>query len=179
MSQRNPELILYHGKITTLDKQKPEVSAVALSDGVVKAIGNDAEILQLAGKIFHSEYNLESIETKLFQIWIKPRTTHLKPSWKTHQFPKSQTDDFLSLLVSGDGAAPLTINQDARIFAGNLGQNKSVSHHLKSNAYLVVTKGQLLVNDIKLNQGDGAEITDANAVTLHALAESNLLLIEV
>ncbi len=50
MSKGYPELILYHGKVTTLDKQKSEVSAIALSDGVVTAIGNDAEILKLAGQ---------------------------------------------------------------------------------------------------------------------------------
>ncbi|WP_182351654.1 amidohydrolase [Legionella sp. PC1000] len=50
MSKGHPELILYHGKVTTLDKQKSEVSAIALSDGVVTAIGNDAEILKLAGQ---------------------------------------------------------------------------------------------------------------------------------
>jgi predicted amidohydrolase YtcJ len=49
MSKGQPEIILYHGKITTLDKQKPEVSAIALSKGVVTAIGNDAEVLQLSG----------------------------------------------------------------------------------------------------------------------------------
>ena len=30
MTQQQPDIILYHGKITTLDKQKPEVSAIAL-----------------------------------------------------------------------------------------------------------------------------------------------------
>jgi predicted amidohydrolase YtcJ len=45
----HPELILYNGKITTLDKQKPEVSAIALSEGSVIAIGQDAEVMQLAG----------------------------------------------------------------------------------------------------------------------------------
>lgn len=49
MSKGHPELVLYHGKITTLDKQKPEVSAIALSAGVVTAIGSDAEILNLSG----------------------------------------------------------------------------------------------------------------------------------
>ena len=44
----HPELILYHGKITTLDGNKPEISAVAISAGKVAAIGNDAEILALA-----------------------------------------------------------------------------------------------------------------------------------
>lgn len=168
---RDMEIITYvtQGAITHKDSQGNEGRTEA---------GN-VQVMTAGTGIAHSEYNLESIETKLFQIWIKPRATNLKPNWKTHQFPNSQTGDSLSLLVSGDGNAPLTINQDARIFAGNLGKNKSISHHLQSNAYLVVTKGQWLVNNIELNQGDGAEITDTDVVTLHASIESTLLLIEV
>lgn len=49
MSSGHPEFILYHGKITTLDTQKPEVSAIAISAGIITAIGNDAEVLRYAG----------------------------------------------------------------------------------------------------------------------------------
>ncbi|WP_341316302.1 amidohydrolase [Paraburkholderia sp. IMGN_8] len=43
------ELILHHGRCTTLDRSKPEASAVAIRDGVFTAVGNDADILPLAG----------------------------------------------------------------------------------------------------------------------------------
>ena len=44
-----PGLILHRGKITTLDPGKPEVSALAISDGKILAAGSDDEILALAG----------------------------------------------------------------------------------------------------------------------------------
>ncbi len=43
-----PQLILYNGKVTTLALRQPEVSAIAVSDGVVSAIGTDNEVLSLA-----------------------------------------------------------------------------------------------------------------------------------
>lgn len=43
-----PELILHHGKITTLQKNKPEVSALAVTAGKITAIGSDDEVLPLA-----------------------------------------------------------------------------------------------------------------------------------
>jgi len=43
-----PQLILYNGQITTLAADKPEVSAIAVTDGIVSAIGADNEILALA-----------------------------------------------------------------------------------------------------------------------------------
>jgi predicted amidohydrolase YtcJ len=45
-----PGLILHRGKIATLDPDKPEVSALAISDGKITAIGSDDEILALAGQ---------------------------------------------------------------------------------------------------------------------------------
>ena len=48
-----PDLILFHGKITTLDRGKPEVHALAIADGKVSAIGSDEEINSLPQR--HSE----------------------------------------------------------------------------------------------------------------------------
>ncbi|SOC22638.1 amidohydrolase [Stappia indica] len=44
-----PDLVLYNGRITTLDRTRPEVSAVAIRDGAFTAVGEDAAILALAG----------------------------------------------------------------------------------------------------------------------------------
>lgn len=43
-----PDLILYNGKITTLDDGLPEVSAVSIKDGKILAMGADADILKNA-----------------------------------------------------------------------------------------------------------------------------------
>ncbi len=44
-----PDLILHHGRFTTLDRGNPQASAVAIRNGVFAAVGSDAEILPLAG----------------------------------------------------------------------------------------------------------------------------------
>lgn len=44
------DLILYNGKITTLDSSKPEVSAIGITNGTVSAIGTDEEVKKLADK---------------------------------------------------------------------------------------------------------------------------------
>ncbi|UVF22745.1 amidohydrolase (plasmid) [Microvirga terrae] len=43
------DLILFSGKITTLDRQKPEASAAAIRDGRFLAVGSEQEIMTLAG----------------------------------------------------------------------------------------------------------------------------------
>lgn len=42
------ELILHHGRITTQVRNKPDVAAIAISNGRIQAIGSDDEILRLA-----------------------------------------------------------------------------------------------------------------------------------
>ncbi len=48
-SEAAPDLILHRGLITTLDGSKPSASAVAITDGVFTAVGDDQEVLPLAG----------------------------------------------------------------------------------------------------------------------------------
>jgi len=50
MADSHPDLILFNGKISTLDVQKPEVSAIGIKDGIVSVIGSDQEVNKLADK---------------------------------------------------------------------------------------------------------------------------------
>lgn len=44
------DLILYNGKITTLDPQNPDATAIWLKNGLVEKVGSDEDILKSAGK---------------------------------------------------------------------------------------------------------------------------------
>jgi len=48
MTISSPDTVLFNGKITTLDKAQPEVSAIAIAGGKVVALGADAQIRTLA-----------------------------------------------------------------------------------------------------------------------------------
>ncbi len=43
-----PDTILHNGKITTLDRDASDVQAIAVKDGLVAAIGSDADVVRLA-----------------------------------------------------------------------------------------------------------------------------------
>ena len=85
----------------------------------------------------------------------------------------------LQLLVSGDGSAPLHINQDARIYAGRINKGDALQHAIAGKAYLLVAEGNLLVNDLDAHKGDGVAINDEGNVTLKAETEAEVLVIEV
>jgi predicted amidohydrolase YtcJ len=48
-SDADPDLILHRGRITTLDRSKPTASAVAIKQGVFAVVGEDRDVLPLAG----------------------------------------------------------------------------------------------------------------------------------
>jgi predicted amidohydrolase YtcJ len=45
-----PELLLYNGRFATLDPDKPHAGAVAIANGQLVAVGDDASVLALAGR---------------------------------------------------------------------------------------------------------------------------------
>jgi predicted amidohydrolase YtcJ len=45
----SPDLILFNGRITTLDRQKPEAEAAAIRDGLFVSVGDDRDVMALAG----------------------------------------------------------------------------------------------------------------------------------
>nr|WP_245545275.1 amidohydrolase [Parvibaculum lavamentivorans] len=47
--QQMVDVILKNGRITTLDRKKPEAQAIAVKDGLVMATGRDEEVMRLAG----------------------------------------------------------------------------------------------------------------------------------
>src|SRR5580692_2773043 len=49
MSKQDPDLILHHGLLTTLDRSNPAATAVAIKDGLFTAVGDDREVMPLAG----------------------------------------------------------------------------------------------------------------------------------
>ena len=144
-----------------------------------RTTAGNVQVMSAGTGIFHSEYNLEDEETNIYQIWIKPTENGLSPNWDAAEFPKMPVTNSLQLLVSGDGSAPLHINQDARIYAGRINKGDALQHAIAGKAYLLVAEGNLLVNDLDAHKGDGVAINDEGSVTLKAETEAEVLVIEV
>ena len=129
--------------------------------------------------VTHSEFNLESEDTNIFQIWIEPDQQEVKPRWDSCTFPKEPTEDSLKLLVSGDGEAPLSIHQDAYIYAGNLIKGTVLTHPIKHQVYVLVSEGSLELEGHLLKKGDGLEVTELSLVNMKALTDARVLVIDV
>lgn len=168
----NMEIITYvrEGAITHKDSRGNE--------GKTKA--GDVQVMSAGTGIQHSEHNRESEATSLYQIWIEPNRQNVEPRWGAHQFPNQEpVESKLSLLVSGDGTAPLSIYADAKIYAGRLVKGQVIEQRIDHNGYLLVSNGEVIVGGHSLSKGDAAEITDQKGVQINAAVDSEVLLIDV
>tara|TARA_B100000700_G_scaffold189999_1_gene209412 strand:- start:494 stop:1198 length:705 start_codon:yes stop_codon:yes gene_type:complete len=137
------------------------------------------QVMSAGTGIFHSEYNLEDEETSLYQIWIKPARNGVSPRWETAEFPKTPVADKLHLVVSGDGHAPLQIEQHARIFLGYLNKDIKIKHSIEGKAYLLISEGNIKVDDLLVHKGDGVAISHEKSVNITAVSDAEVLVIEV
>ncbi len=168
---RNMEIITYvrEGAITHRDSH----------GNVGRTAAGDVQVMSAGTGVYHSELNLESEDTNIFQIWIEPNQLEVKPQWDSFEFPKVPTADALMLLVSGDGDAPLSIHQDAFIYAGHLIEGTELSHPIKHQAYVLVSEGLLELEGHLLNKGDGLEVAELSSINMKALQDTKVLVIDV
>jgi quercetin 2,3-dioxygenase len=143
----------------------------------------DVQVMSAGTGVFHSEVNAESVDTTLFQIWIRPDKRDVQPRWDAQQFPKEPVRDALKLLVSGRaedaGKGALFIHQDAAIYAGRLSAGTQLTQQVKHQAYVVMSSGSATVNDVLMRKGDGAELVGEKTITIHAQDDTEILVIDV
>ncbi len=143
----------------------------------------DVQVMSAGTGIFHSEFNLESEETNLYQIWIYPRENGVTPVWGKREFPQTPVKTSLPLLVSGHEhdkeTDALYIHQDAAIYGGCMDVGVEVKHPIHSQAYLLVSEGRVEVDGEIISKGDGAEITDVDTMTIKAIEACEVIVIDV
>lgn len=146
-----------------------------------KTSAGDIQVMSAGSGIRHSEWNAEAMDTRLYQIWIHPRTKNATPRWEARQFPK--TEGALHLLASGhagDGEkGALWIDADATLWGGVLQAGQEWTQKLSGAAYLLVSTGEVVVEGAHLHQGDGVAITDTALLAITAVASSELVLIDL
>jgi hypothetical protein len=142
----------------------------------------DVQVMSAGTGIRHSEYNLESEATRIFQIWIIPNARGGKPSWGAKPFPKGdRSGKFVTLAsgIEGDSDA-LPIRTDARVLGANLKAGETAEYTLggRRHAYLVPAKGKVEVNGVKLDARDGAAITEVETIRVTAVEDAEVVMVD-
>lgn len=142
----------------------------------------DVQVMSAGSGIRHSEYNLEPGKTKIFQIWIVPTTQGGAPTWGSKPFPKADRSGKFVTIASGFAADndALPIRAEARVLATTLKAGESAEYEPAKarHLYLVPAVGSVEVNGVFANARDGVAITDEAKLTITALEDSEVVLVD-
>ena len=142
----------------------------------------DVQVMSAGTGIAHSEYNLEDVTTRIFQIWIMPTRSGERPGWGSKPFPKGDRSGHFVTLASGysDDGDALPIRTDARVLGATLKAGETATYPLGKDrrAYLVPASGAVEVDGVRVNARDGAAIADLDALTVTALEDSEIVMVD-
>ncbi len=141
----------------------------------------DVQVMNAGSGIQHAEYNLESDETTLFQIWVLPDAQGGSPSWGQRAFPKSDRAGQWVTLASGqrEGDA-LPIRADARVLGATVtaGERLTLDVDPERHIYLVPATGAIRVNGVAAHARDGIAITGESQLEIEATEDAELVLVD-
>lgn len=142
----------------------------------------DVQVMSAGSGIQHSEYNLEDVTTRIFQIWIQPSQRGGQPSWGAKPFPKDdRAGQFVTLAsgIAGDEDA-LPIRAEARVVGATLRAGETAEYPLGTGrfAYLVPATGAVEIDGERVNARDGAAIRDQDVIRVTALEDSEVVLVD-
>jgi redox-sensitive bicupin YhaK (pirin superfamily) len=133
--------------------------------------------------VLHSEFNPSKDETlHLLQIWIFPEKEGIAPSYEQKRFDESEKRNKLRLVASPTGAeGSVTINQDARIYATLLDDEKEITYRIATgrHVWIHVARGSAELNGHALSAGDGAAFSEETALTLKSKKNAEILVFDL
>lgn len=131
----------------------------------------------------HSEFNHSKSEPVHFlQIRVLPEISGLMPEYEQKYFPDEEKRGALRLIASSDGGkGSLTIHQDANLYAALLESGEEVVYTITPGrqVWLQVACVKLLVNGYKLEEGDGASVSDEDRLLIAGLEKAEVLLFDL
>ncbi len=144
----------------------------------------DVQVMSAGTGVRHSEYNLESEPTTLFQIWIEPKRLGGSPSWGAKPFPKDDRSGRFVTLASGfdddvaTGALP--IRADARLLAATVKAGEVIAYELGEgrHAYLVPATGAIEIDGERIEARDGVALLGPMTIAISAIEEAEIVLVD-
>jgi redox-sensitive bicupin YhaK (pirin superfamily) len=132
--------------------------------------------------IRHAEYNLEQTAARIFQLWITPISPGGSPAWGVQPCPVADDSGCIVAMASGleSDRDALPLRARARVLNAKLkiGQTVKYPLHASRRAYLVPSTGSVNVNGIRIHARDGAAIKDVDVITITALDDADVVLVD-
>jgi len=142
----------------------------------------DVQVMSAGSGVRHAEYNVEPVETTLFQIWIEPTTSGGQPSWGAKKFPKGERSGQWDVLASGfaEDNEALPIRAKARVMGASLRAGETLTHSVAPgrHAYLVPATGSLTIDGETVDTRDGVALAGGRTVEIVATNDAEIVLVD-
>ncbi len=145
----------------------------------------DVQIMSAGTGIAHSEKNVSHKEpVKFLQIWVIPNKQNAAPRYDQKTFSQEEKENKLATVVSPVGTSDggVQIHQDAWFSLGKLDKGTSLNYEIKkagNGVFAFVLEGDVSINEIELNKRDGLGISEETSLSIKAISDSELLLMEI
>jgi redox-sensitive bicupin YhaK (pirin superfamily) len=144
----------------------------------------DVQVMSAGTGIQHSEFNPNpDLQTKLFQIWLFPKTQNVTPRYQQIVLDKSlEKNAFAQILSPNETDEGVWIHQDAWFYMSNFEKGFSERLPLKKEGngfYIMNIEGEIEVNGEKLEQRDAIGIWETSSVEIKANTTAKFLVMEI
>jgi len=144
----------------------------------------DVQVMSAGTGIRHSEFNPNQDQhTKLFQIWLFPRTKNVVPRYQQITLDLAeQKNNFAQILSPNIDDAGVWIHQDAWFYLADFDKDFSKTYELKrkgNGMYVFVISGTITVDEQELEARDGLGITNFKTLAIKATSNAKFLLMEI
>ncbi len=152
----------------------------SLGNGSVIRPG-DGQRMSAGSGILHSEFNASKTEpVHLLQIWIMPESKSIEPGYEQKAFPEAEKRGRLRLIAGHHGQnGAVTVHQDVSLYVALLDKQQQVEHSLAPgrHAWLQVARGAVELNGTRLEQGDGAAVSDEQKLAIAGAQDGSEILL--
>lgn len=144
----------------------------------------DIQVMSAGTGIQHSEFNPNADQqTKLLQIWVFPNVRNIEPRYQQITLnPEDRNNKLQQILSPNQDDDGVWIHQDAWFHLGKFDKDLTLDYSIKkegNGVYAFVIKGNVTINDEKLETRDALGIFDVEKLNIQVTAGAELLLLEI
>jgi redox-sensitive bicupin YhaK (pirin superfamily) len=138
------------------------------------------QIMSAGTGVKHSEYNGNADRPlHLYQIWIIPDTKGLEPRYEQRMFDAPQGRQLVLSPDARDGSLKVFQDMELSRWAFKQAEDGEYAIAADRRIWIQVVKGSLTVNGQAVKTSDALAIWDETALSLHADADSEILLFDL
>ncbi|MGB0982328.1 MAG: pirin family protein [Winogradskyella sp.] len=144
----------------------------------------DVQIMSAGTGITHSEKNKNrDKDVKFLQIWVFPKTKNITPQYDQVSIREiAKENKFYQVVSPNKEEQGVQINQDAWFHLGDFSEGHTEKYTIKKQGngiYAFILNGEVEIENKKLSSRDGIGIWNTQNITVKAINNARVLLMEI